>query len=139
MNRSEHSPSPETGRRSSPPSSTVWTRCSTVATLTPQATPVRGASASLAGPLAATGSCRPPATPDRGVCPPQDDDGHGWSLLAHSMDPTRVHPGAMLLAGNHQAQAVVRILAVDGDGQVHFTILPGPVAKNRHLLDRSVA
>jgi len=45
----------------------------------------------------------------------------------------------MLLAGNHQAQAVVRILAVDGDGQVHFTILPGPVAKNRHLLDRSVA
>ncbi len=69
----------------------------------------------------------------------QDDDGHGWSLLAHAMDPTRVRPGAMLLAGNRHAQAVVRVLAVDGDGQVHFTILPGPVAKNRHLLDRSVA
>ena len=69
----------------------------------------------------------------------QDDDGHGRSLLAQATDPTRVRPGAMLLAGNRHAQAVVRVLAVDADGQVHFTILPGPVAKNRHLLDRSVA
>jgi len=36
-------------------------------------------------------------------------------------------------------RAVVRIVAVDDDGQVHFTILPGPVAKNRHLLGRTVA
>lgn len=28
---------------------------------------------------------------------------------------------------------------VDDDGQVHFTILPGSVAKNRHLLGRTVA
>jgi hypothetical protein len=41
----------------------------------------------------------------------------------------------MLLAGNEQATAVVRVLAVDDDGQVHFTILPGPVSKNRHLLE----
>jgi hypothetical protein len=45
----------------------------------------------------------------------------------------------MLLAGNDQARAVVRVVAVDDDGQVHFTILPGSVAKNRHLLDRSSA
>lgn len=38
-----------------------------------------------------------------------------------------------------QARAVVRVVAVDGDGQVHFAILPGSVAKNRHLLDRTVA
>jgi len=44
----------------------------------------------------------------------------------------------MLLAGS-QAQAVVRVVAIDDDGQVHFSILPGPVAKNRHLLDRTVA
>ena len=25
--------------------------------------------------------------------------------------------------------------SVDEDGQVHFTVLPGPVEKNRHLLD----
>ncbi len=45
----------------------------------------------------------------------------------------------MLLAGNSQAVAVVRVLAVDEDGQVHFTILPGPASKNRHLLDRAAA
>jgi hypothetical protein len=69
----------------------------------------------------------------------QDDDGLGWSTLADARDPNRVRPGAMLLAGNSQAQAVVRVAAVDDDGQVHFVILPGSVAKNRHLLDRTVA
>lgn len=69
----------------------------------------------------------------------QDDDGLGWSTLADTTAPERIHPGAMLLAGNTQAQAVVRVVAVDDDGQIHFAILPGSVAKNRHLLDRSVA
>jgi hypothetical protein len=69
----------------------------------------------------------------------QDDDGLGWSTLADAAAPDRVRPGAMLLAGNNQAQAVVRVVAVDEDGQVHFAILPGSVAKNRHLLDHSVA
>lgn len=69
----------------------------------------------------------------------EDDDGLGWSTLADASDPERVRPGAMLLAGNSAAQAVVRIVAVDDDGQVHFTILPGSVAKNRHLLGRTVA
>nr|MBP8181734.1 hypothetical protein [Acidimicrobiia bacterium] len=41
-----------------------------------------------------------------------------------------------LLAGNRQATAVVRVSAVDDDGQGHFSILPGSVAKNRHLLKR---
>ena len=41
----------------------------------------------------------------------------------------------MLLAGNRHAIAVVRVVAVDDDGQVHFTILPAPISKNRHLLD----
>lgn len=69
----------------------------------------------------------------------QDDDGLGWSLLTDARDPDRVRPGAMLLAGNSQGRAVVRIVAVDGDGQVHFSILPGSVEKNRHLLGRTVA
>ena len=69
----------------------------------------------------------------------QDDDGLGWSTLADAASPDRVRPGAMLLAGNDHARAVVRVTAVDDDGQVHFTILPGSVAKNRHLLDRSSA
>jgi hypothetical protein len=41
----------------------------------------------------------------------------------------------MLLVGNSQATAVVRVIAVDDDGQVHFRILPGPIGRNRHLLD----
>jgi hypothetical protein len=69
----------------------------------------------------------------------QDDDGLGWSTLADAVDPSRARPGAMLLAGNAHAQAVVRVVAVDTDGQVHFAILPGLVDKNRHLLDRTVA
>lgn len=69
----------------------------------------------------------------------QDDDGLGWSRLTEALDPDRVRPGAMLLAGKPQARAVVRIVAVDGDGQVHFSILPGSVEKNRHLLGRTVA
>lgn len=64
----------------------------------------------------------------------QDDDGLGWSTLADAVDPGRVAPGAMLLAGNEAAAAVVRVVAVDEDGQVHFTVLPGSVEKNRHLL-----
>lgn len=69
----------------------------------------------------------------------QDDDGLGWSTLADAIAPDRVRPGAMLLAGDSQARAVVRVVAVDEDGQVHFAILPGSIAKNRHLLDRTVA
>jgi hypothetical protein len=35
--------------------------------------------------------------------------------------------------------AVVRVAAVDDDGQVHFTVLPGSVEKNRHLIGRALA
>jgi hypothetical protein len=69
----------------------------------------------------------------------QDDDGLGWSTLADARDPSRVRPGAMLIAGNRYGRAVLRVVAVDDDGQVHFSILPGSVAENRHLLGRTVA
>ena len=69
----------------------------------------------------------------------QDDDGLGWSTLDSARDPNRVRSGALLLAGNSQGKAVVRVAAVDDDGQVHFAILPGSVAKNRHLVDQTVA
>lgn len=69
----------------------------------------------------------------------QDDDGYGWGLLSDARDPGRVVVGRMLLAGNEQAAAVVRVVAVDDDGQVHFAILPGPVSKNAHLLEHTPA
>jgi len=69
----------------------------------------------------------------------QDDDGLGWSTLGDAREPDRVRPGVMMLAGNRCGRAVVRVVEVDDDGQVHFTILPGSVEKNRHLLGRTVA
>ena len=64
----------------------------------------------------------------------EDDDGFGWSTLRDARTADRIVPGEMVLAGNRLGQAVVRIVAIDDDGQVHFSILPGSVAKNRHLL-----
>jgi hypothetical protein len=69
----------------------------------------------------------------------EDDDGLGWSALADARDPAQVRPGAMLMAGNRSGRAVVRIVAVDEDGQVHFTVLPGPLEKNRHLISKALA
>ena len=43
----------------------------------------------------------------------------------------------MLVAGNRHARAVVRMMAVDQDGQVHFAVLPGSLEKNRHLIGRA--
>jgi hypothetical protein len=45
----------------------------------------------------------------------------------------------MLIAGNRHAKAVVRVMAVDEDGQVHFRVLPGSLDKNRHLIGRALA
>jgi hypothetical protein len=69
----------------------------------------------------------------------EDDEGLGWSALGEARDPSRVRQGAMLVAGNDQARAVVRIVTVDEDGQVHFTVLPGSLEKNRHLIGHVLA
>ena len=69
----------------------------------------------------------------------EDDEGLGWSTLSEARDPARIRRGVMLVAGNRHAQAVVRVVAVDEDGQVHFTVLPSSVEKNRHLIGRALA
>jgi hypothetical protein len=66
----------------------------------------------------------------------EDDDGLGWSTLSDARDASAVRPGVLLLAGNRSGRAVVRVVSVDDDGQVHFTVLPGALEKNRHLLGR---
>ena len=62
----------------------------------------------------------------------EDDDGLGWSTLSDARDAADVRPGVMLIAGNRFGRAV----AVDGDRQVHFTVLPGSLEKNIHLTGR---
>jgi len=60
----------------------------------------------------------------------EGDDGLGWSTLPDARAPERVLHGVMLLAGNESAKAVVRVVAVDEDGQIHFSILPGSVCSS---------
>jgi hypothetical protein len=69
----------------------------------------------------------------------EDDEGLGWSTLNDARDASRIRPGMMLVAGNRHARAVVRIVAIDEDGQVHFTVLPGSLEKNRHLVGCALA
>jgi pyruvate-formate lyase-activating enzyme len=59
----------------------------------------------------------------------EDDEALGWSVLSEARDPSRVRRGVVLVAGNDQAKAVAQVVAVDEDGQVHFTVL-------RRLLER---
>jgi hypothetical protein len=69
----------------------------------------------------------------------EDDEGLSWSMLSEARDPAHIRPGAMLVAGNRHARAVVRVVAVDDDGKCIFTVLPGSLEKNRHLIGRAVA
>jgi len=53
----------------------------------------------------------------------EDDDGQNWTLLENATNPAGVHVGAVLVAGTSRFWSVVRITAVDADGQVHFVQL----------------
>ena len=50
----------------------------------------------------------------------EDDEGRWWSLLRDATEPTRIVPGAVVIAGTERFWSVVRIEQVDDDGQVHF-------------------
>lgn len=64
----------------------------------------------------------------------EDDNGENWTLLRDSVDPTRVRPGAVLVAGTPRFWSVVRVTAVDDDGQVHFVQLDPDDPAARQLL-----
>lgn len=64
----------------------------------------------------------------------EDDDGQNWALLANAVDPAGVIPGALLVAGTPRYWSVVRITAVDTDGQVHFVQLAPDDPAARQLL-----
>jgi len=64
----------------------------------------------------------------------EDDNGENWGLLRHAVAPERVMPGAVLVAGTPRHWSVVRITAVDPDGQVHFVQLDEDDPAARQLL-----
>jgi hypothetical protein len=49
-------------------------------------------------------------------------------VLAHALDPSTVKVCAVLVAGNRHAVGVVKVPAVDDDGQLHLTILPAAIS-----------
>ena len=64
----------------------------------------------------------------------EDDNGENWALLDNASDPSQVHVGSVLVAGTTRFWSVVRITAVDADGQVHFQQLSDDDPAARRLL-----
>ena len=64
----------------------------------------------------------------------EDDNGQNWALLDNAADPSLVHVGSVLIAGTQRFWSVVRITAVDPDGQVHFVQLDETDPAARDLL-----
>jgi hypothetical protein len=69
----------------------------------------------------------------------EDDDGLNWALLSRAADPSSVHPGAVLVAGTPRFWSVVRVSAVDPDGQVHFVQLEDSDPDAQQVLSRAAA
>jgi hypothetical protein len=69
----------------------------------------------------------------------EDDEGRWWTLLRDATDPSRIAPGAVVVAGTERFWAVVRIEHVDNDGQVHFVAVPHDDPAAVELLARSDA
>ena len=64
----------------------------------------------------------------------EDDNGQNWALLDNAADPSNIRVGAVLVAGTPRVWSVVRITAVDADGQVHFVQLDESDPAARQLL-----
>lgn len=64
----------------------------------------------------------------------EDDNGQNWALLQNAADPSSVRVGSVLIAGTPRFWSVVRITAVDADGQVHFVQLDESDPAARDLL-----
>jgi hypothetical protein len=64
----------------------------------------------------------------------QDDTGIAWSFVDEARDPSRITPGAYVVAGRGTAVAVAEVVDVGDDAVVHLRPLPGPVSAHAHLL-----
>jgi len=64
----------------------------------------------------------------------QDDTGLPWTLLDQAVEPSRIVPGAFVIAGHGDAIAVAEVVDITSDGVVHLRDIGGSVAENVHLL-----
>ncbi len=65
----------------------------------------------------------------------EDDTGLPWTFVDQATTPSKIVPGAYVVAGRGTALAVAEVVDVDEDGVVHLRPVPGPVARNAHLLN----
>jgi hypothetical protein len=67
----------------------------------------------------------------------EDDTGLPWTFVDRALVPSRIVPGAYVLAGRGTSLAVAEVVDIDDDGIVHLRPLPGPLSAHEHLLARS--
>ena len=68
----------------------------------------------------------PPLTPQNALpsdLNAEDDNGRNWAMIGKALNPSQIRVGALVVAGMSHFWSVVRITAVDRDGQVHFVQL----------------
>ena len=64
-----------------------------------------------------------------------DETGLPWTFLDEAADPSRIVPGAHVVAGSGSVRAVVVVVDVTEEGIVHVCDAPGSVEDNAHLLE----
>ena len=72
----------------------------------------------------------------------EDETGYIWTFLDEARDPDRIHPGALVVAGDEEAAAVcqvVDLVSAGGGTIVHLRVLPGVVDDYRALVERALA
>ena len=67
----------------------------------------------------------------------EDDTGLPWTFVDRARMPSKIVPGAYVVAGRGTALAVAEVVDVDDQGVVHLRPLPGPVSSHTHLLAAS--
>lgn len=72
----------------------------------------------------------------------EDETGFVWTFLDEARDPSVIVPGAIVMAGDADAPAVVEVVDIvkksSGD-VVHLRILPGAVEDYAELVRRSLS
>jgi hypothetical protein len=67
----------------------------------------------------------------------EDDTGLPWTFVDRALDPSKIVPGAYVIAGRGTSLAVAEVVDLDEDGVVHLRPLPGPLSAHENLLARS--
>jgi len=62
-----------------------------------------------------------------------DETGLPWTFLDEAADPSRIVPGAHVVAGSVAVRAVVVLVDVTAEGMVHVRAVPGSVATSRSV------